>query len=108
MLRKVQFSRRGVEFAVAGPFPNLRSREIVKDIVDVVVEQIKRTGMTDEQSYWFTLGVVQGAGLSRDDYGIEAQRFILTLLDTFHKRGAPAVRELIKTVTGQELPSEAH
>lgn len=92
----------------AGPFPNLRCREIVKGIVDAVVETTASVKLNDDQAYWFTLGIIRGARIvAQEDDNSEAERFVLTLLDTFNKRGVPAVRELVETVTGRELPGAA-
>lgn len=90
---------------LAGPFPNLRCREIVKDIVNAVVETTTHIKMNDDQAYWFTLGVIRGARIvAQQDETVEVERFVVTLLDTFNKRGVSAVRELVEIVTGQPLP----
>lgn len=92
---------------LAGPFPNLRCREIVKDIVNAVVETCTHVKLTDQQAYWFTLGLIRGARIvAQQDESEEAERFVLTLLDTFNQRGVSAVRELVEVVSGQPLPPE--
>jgi hypothetical protein len=93
----------GVPVSPAGPFPNLRCREIVKGIAEAAAETITHCNLTEDQAYHFTLGIIRGARLVLALDDDVAESYVLSLLDTFNQRGVRAVRELVETVTGQEL-----
>lgn len=99
---------------LAGPFPNLRCRQIVRDIVEGVIDTTNFCKMTDGEAYHLTLGIIRGAriAVSRDvdedgtttEYSPETERFVLELLQQFNEGGVRAIRELVSVVAGHELP----
>lgn len=90
------------------PFPNLATREIVREIVEGIWETIEHTHMTTDAAGAFALGVIRGARIVADKIGDDTTRlYVATLLDTLKNGGLPAIADLIKVVNGNELPAAA-
>lgn len=89
---------------LAGPFPNLRCKETVKEIVEAVVETTNFCKLTDTEAYHFALGIVRGARIvAALDDNTTLERYVVDLLARLNAGGVAAIRELIAVVTGQEL-----
>ena len=89
---------------LAGPFPTLRCREIVKGIVEAIVETTTHVKMTGEGAQLFALGIVRGARIvTQQDDDVTAERFVVELLDKLNRGGIDALRELVEAVTGDAL-----
>lgn len=90
------------------PFPNLATREIVKNIVEGIWETIEQTHMTTDAATAFALGVIRGARIVAEQIGDDTTRlYIATLLDTLKNGGLNAIADLVKIVSGNELPAAA-
>ena len=84
---------------LAGPFPTLRCREVVKGIVETIAETTTHIKMTDDQAQWFALGIVRGARIvAQQDEDTTTERFVAELLDKLNRGGVVAIRELITAV----------
>lgn len=88
---------------LAGPFPNLRTREIVKGVVEGIVETITHTKMTANEQHLFALGYVRGAITTLQRQGDDLTLpFVLDMLARLNSGGVDAVRRLIEIVTGRD------
>lgn len=93
---------------LAGPFPTLRCKEVVKEIVTAVVDTTNFCKLTDTEAYHFTLGIVRGARIvAQHDDNTTLEAFVVDLQARLMAGGVPAIRELVEIVTGQELPCVA-
>lgn len=89
---------------LAGPFPNLRCREVVKDIVDRLVDVTTHCKYTALEANAFALGLVQGARIvATKDECTTLESFVVELLSKLNRGGVDAVKELVEIVTGHEL-----
>lgn len=100
---------------LAGPFPNLRCQQIVREIVEAVIDTTNFCKMTDGEAYHLTLGIIRGARIvvSHDgdedgqtemerEHSPETERFVLELLQQLNEGGVKAIRELVAVVMGRE------
>lgn len=88
---------------LAGPFPNLRVRELVKRIVSEIVETCAHGRFTDGEKSALALGMIRGARLTAEEVGDDtAAPFLADLLDTFNNQGLDGVHLLVESVTGRE------
>lgn len=89
---------------LAGPFPNLRTREIVRVLVTNIAETLTHVKFSDGERHAFALGMIRGARETLEVTGdTVAAPFLADLLNTLNHRGVDAVRELVETVTGREV-----
>lgn len=90
------------------PFPNLRTREIVKEIVEGIVETVEQTKMTPEVADQFALGLIRGARIVAEKIADDTTRlYVATLLDVLKNGGLPAINRLVEIVTGEPLTAAA-
>lgn len=106
-LREIEKSNNGLVAApirpLAGPFPNLRTRELVKRIVSEIVDTCNHSRFTEGEKSALALGMIRGARLSAEEAGDDtAAPFLADLLDTFNNQGLDGVRLLVESVTGRE------
>lgn len=98
----------GPRVNLAGPFPTLRCREIVKGLVDGIIETTTQCTMTPQEKYNTALMLVRGARIvTKHDAEPETAVFIAGLLSVLVNGGLDAVYQLVEVVTGQPLPDEA-
>lgn len=93
---------------LAGPFPNLHVRQVVKGVVDGIIETITHCQMTPTEQKHFALGFVRGAMTTlRESNDTEALPFAADVLDSLNRGGIEAVRRLVEIVSGRDdvLPS---
>jgi hypothetical protein len=89
---------------LAGPFPNLKTREIVRLLVTQIAETLLFVKFTADERYAFALGMVRGARIAAEQEGdTVAAPYLADLLDTLNHKGVEAVGELVQTVTGREI-----
>lgn len=92
---------------LAGPFPNLLAREIVKGVVQGIVETITHTKMTATEQHHFALGYVRGAITTLREQGDHLTLpFAMDILDRLNRDGVEAVRRLVEVVTGRDIIPE--
>lgn len=91
------------------PFPNLRVRELVREIVEGIVDTATHVKtMTAPEHYALALGMVRGARVTADNLGDDVSApFLADLLDTLNRGGIEAVRRLVEVVTGRPTLDEA-
>lgn len=90
-------------FEAVRVFPNLRSREIVKAIVEGIVDTCEHTQMTYAEQKVFALGYVRGAVTVLRQTGDHALPIALEILDMLNRGGLDAARTLAERVTGQNF-----
>lgn len=89
---------------LAGPFPTLRVRELVKDIVNAIVETCDHCKLSPAEQASLALGIVRGARLTAANLGDDVSApFLADLLDTLNRTGLDGVRRLVETVTGRAI-----
>lgn len=89
---------------IAGGFPNLRCKEIVKTIVGDIVEACDHVRMSEAEQFAHALGTVKGVMLvARQDEDSITLRFVADVLDRLNKGGIAAIRRLVEVVNGTEL-----
>lgn len=90
------------------PFPNLRTREIVKSIVESIVETNTYCKVPPDQQAAKALDVIKGARIVADTLADDTTRFyIASLLDALNRGGIAAINRLVEAVTGHDLTAEA-
>ncbi len=90
------------------PFPNLRTREIVKNIVEGIVETNTQCRATPAEQERFALGFIRGAlTVTSQDADVATGFYLATLLDTLNRGGLAAINRLVEVVTGEPLPAAA-
>lgn len=89
---------------LAGPFPNLRVRELVKTIVTDIIETCDHCRMSAPEQSSLALGIVRGARLTAENLGDDVSApFLADLLDTLNRTGIEGIRRLVEVVTGHDL-----
>lgn len=90
------------------PFPNLRTREIVKSVVEGIVETNAQCKGTSAEQERFALGYIRGAlaVLAQDTDNVTAI-YVATLLATLNSGGLAAINRLVDIVTGEPLTAAA-
>lgn len=94
---------------LSGPFPNLRSRELVKMIVGEIVDTCTHCKFTPGEQHAFSLGIVRGAIETAKQFGGDGTLtvpFLLDLLSRLNQGGVPAVHLLLEQITGRERELE--
>ena len=89
------------------PFPNLRTREIVKNIVSGIVETNAQCKATPEAQERFALGFIRGALTATAQEDDTTRFYIASLLDVLNKGGLTAINALVEAVTGEPLTAAA-
>lgn len=90
------------------PFPNLKTREIVKNLVEGIVETIEQTKMTPVAADAFALGLIRGARIVAEQTSDYPTRlYVARLLDVLKNGGLPAITRLVDAVTGGPLTAAA-
>lgn len=90
------------------PFPNLRTREIVKSIVEGIVETNAQCRATPGEQERFALGYIRGAlTVVAHDADDMTQFYVASLLDTLNRGGLAAINRLVEVVTGEPLKAAA-
>lgn len=95
---------------LAGPFPNLHVRQVVKGVVEGIIETITHCKMTPTEQNHFALGYVRGAMTTLRESGDDvALPFAADVLDSLNRGGIEAVRRLVEIVSGRDdvLPATA-
>lgn len=86
------------------PFPNLKTREIVRLLVTQIAETSQFVRFSPGERHAFALGMVRGARLTAEQEGDDiAAPYLADLLNTLNLKGVDAVAELVQAVTGREI-----
>lgn len=86
------------------PFPNLKTREIVRLLVTQIAETAQFVKFSPGERHAFALGMVRGARITAEQEGDDiAAPYLADLLNTLNLRGVEAVAELVQAVTGREI-----
>lgn len=90
------------------PFPNLRTREIVKHIVEGIVETNAQCKGTPAEQERFALGYIRGAlTVTGQDADNATGFYLASLLATLNSGGLAAINRLVEVVTGAPLKATA-
>lgn len=89
---------------LAGPFPNLKTREVVLALVTAIAETLTHARFTESEQHAFALGMIRAGRTMAVQYGDDvAAPYLADLLHTLNHKGVAAVRELVEVVTGREI-----
>ena len=92
---------------LAGPFPNLRCREIIKAAVEAIRDTTTAVAMTPSEARYFALGIARGALVTLLEIGDEtSEQFALELLALLNRDGVEAVCKLVFDVSGDDTLCE--
>lgn len=90
------------------PIPNLRTREIVRSIVEGIVETNAQCKGTPGEQERFALGYIRGAlTVTSHDADIATGFYLASMLDTLNRGGLAAINRLVEAVTGEPLTAAA-